>query len=124
MICQYVGTCADRNDSPRVDSPGGRPHSLRSSCPMLRQAGSIRCRGKERGDDARSRHYRPAPGCGARDRAAGGTATTIKNHERPSLKASAFFLSRRSKPVIPAVMPTYGRWDVAVERGEGLYLYS
>jgi len=26
--------------------------------------------------------------------------------------------------VIPAVMPTYGRWDVAVERGEGLYLYS
>jgi acetylornithine/N-succinyldiaminopimelate aminotransferase len=26
--------------------------------------------------------------------------------------------------VIPAVMPTYGRWDVAVERGEGLYLYA
>ena len=26
--------------------------------------------------------------------------------------------------MIPAVMPTYGRWDVAVERGEGLYLYS
>jgi acetylornithine/N-succinyldiaminopimelate aminotransferase len=26
--------------------------------------------------------------------------------------------------VIPAVMPTYGRWDVAVDRGEGLYLYA
>jgi acetylornithine/N-succinyldiaminopimelate aminotransferase len=26
--------------------------------------------------------------------------------------------------VIPAVMPTYGRWDIAVERGEGLYLYA
>ena len=26
--------------------------------------------------------------------------------------------------MIPAVMPTYGRWDVAVERGEGLYLYA
>src|ERR1700681_3204265 len=32
--------------------------------------------------------------------------------------------SRRRKPVITAVMPTYGRWDVAVERGEGCYLYS
>ncbi len=26
--------------------------------------------------------------------------------------------------MISAVMPTYGRWDVAVERGEGCYLYS
>ena len=26
--------------------------------------------------------------------------------------------------MIPAVMPTYGRWDVAVDRGEGCYLYS
>jgi len=26
--------------------------------------------------------------------------------------------------VITAVMPTYGRWDVAVERGEGSYLYA
>jgi len=26
--------------------------------------------------------------------------------------------------VIPAVMPTYGRWDVAVDRGEGPYLYA
>ena len=26
--------------------------------------------------------------------------------------------------MIPAVMPTYGRWDVAVERGEGPYLYA
>jgi acetylornithine/N-succinyldiaminopimelate aminotransferase len=26
--------------------------------------------------------------------------------------------------VIPAVMPTYGRWDVAAERGEGCYLYA
>jgi len=26
--------------------------------------------------------------------------------------------------VIPAVMPTYGRWDVAVERGEGSWLYA
>jgi acetylornithine/N-succinyldiaminopimelate aminotransferase len=26
--------------------------------------------------------------------------------------------------VIPAIMPTYGRWDVAVERGEGCYLYA
>jgi acetylornithine/N-succinyldiaminopimelate aminotransferase len=26
--------------------------------------------------------------------------------------------------VITAVMPTYGRWDVAVERGEGCYLYA
>jgi acetylornithine/N-succinyldiaminopimelate aminotransferase len=26
--------------------------------------------------------------------------------------------------VIPAVMPTYARWDVAVDRGEGLYLYA
>src|SRR5260370_39107312 len=26
--------------------------------------------------------------------------------------------------VIPAVMPTYGRWAVSVERGEGCYLYS
>ena len=26
--------------------------------------------------------------------------------------------------MIPAVMPTYGRWDVAVERGEGCYLYA
>jgi acetylornithine/N-succinyldiaminopimelate aminotransferase len=26
--------------------------------------------------------------------------------------------------VIPAVMPTYARWDVAVERGEGCYLYA
>jgi acetylornithine/N-succinyldiaminopimelate aminotransferase len=26
--------------------------------------------------------------------------------------------------VIPAVMPTYGRWDVAVERGEGCYLWA
>jgi acetylornithine/N-succinyldiaminopimelate aminotransferase len=26
--------------------------------------------------------------------------------------------------VTPAVMPTYTRWDVAVERGEGLYLYA
>ena len=26
--------------------------------------------------------------------------------------------------MIPAVMPTYGRWDVAVDRGEGLYLYA
>jgi len=26
--------------------------------------------------------------------------------------------------VIPAVMPTYGRWDVAAERGEGCYLWS
>jgi acetylornithine/N-succinyldiaminopimelate aminotransferase len=26
--------------------------------------------------------------------------------------------------VISAVMPTYGRWDVAVERGEGPYLYG
>ncbi len=26
--------------------------------------------------------------------------------------------------MIPAVMPTYGRWDIAVERGEGLYLYA
>jgi hypothetical protein len=48
---------------------------------MLRQAGSIRRRGKESGNEARSRHYRPAPECGARDRAAGGTATTIKNHD-------------------------------------------
>ena len=26
--------------------------------------------------------------------------------------------------MIPAVMPTYGRWDVVVDRGEGLYLYA
>jgi acetylornithine/N-succinyldiaminopimelate aminotransferase len=26
--------------------------------------------------------------------------------------------------VISAIMPTYGRWDVAVERGEGCYLYA
>jgi acetylornithine/N-succinyldiaminopimelate aminotransferase len=26
--------------------------------------------------------------------------------------------------VISAVMPTYGRWDVSVERGEGCYLYA
>jgi acetylornithine/N-succinyldiaminopimelate aminotransferase len=26
--------------------------------------------------------------------------------------------------VIPAVMPTYARWDVAAERGEGSYLYA
>jgi len=26
--------------------------------------------------------------------------------------------------VIPAVMPTYARWDVEVDRGEGLYLYA
>jgi acetylornithine/N-succinyldiaminopimelate aminotransferase len=26
--------------------------------------------------------------------------------------------------VVTAVMPTYGRWDVAVERGEGVYLYA
>jgi acetylornithine/N-succinyldiaminopimelate aminotransferase len=26
--------------------------------------------------------------------------------------------------VIPAVMPTYGRWDIVVDRGEGLYLYA
>ena len=26
--------------------------------------------------------------------------------------------------MIPAVMPTYGRWDVVVERGEGCYLYA
>jgi acetylornithine/N-succinyldiaminopimelate aminotransferase len=26
--------------------------------------------------------------------------------------------------VIPAIMPTYGRWDVAVDRGEGCYLYA
>jgi acetylornithine/N-succinyldiaminopimelate aminotransferase len=26
--------------------------------------------------------------------------------------------------VIPAVMPTYARWDVSVDRGEGCYLYS
>ena len=26
--------------------------------------------------------------------------------------------------MIPAVMPTYGRWDVAAERGEGCYLWS
>jgi len=26
--------------------------------------------------------------------------------------------------VITAVMPTYGRWDVAVDRGEGCYLYA
>ena len=26
--------------------------------------------------------------------------------------------------MIPAVMPTYGRWDVAVERGEGSWLYA
>jgi acetylornithine/N-succinyldiaminopimelate aminotransferase len=26
--------------------------------------------------------------------------------------------------VIPAVMPTYARWDVAVDRGEGCYLYA
>ncbi len=26
--------------------------------------------------------------------------------------------------MIPAVMPTYGRWDVTVERGEGCYLYA
>ena len=26
--------------------------------------------------------------------------------------------------MIPAVMPTYGRWDVAVERGQGPYLYA
>ena len=26
--------------------------------------------------------------------------------------------------MITAVMPTYGRWDVAVERGEGCYLYA
>ena len=26
--------------------------------------------------------------------------------------------------MIPAIMPTYGRWDVAVDRGEGCYLYA
>jgi acetylornithine/N-succinyldiaminopimelate aminotransferase len=26
--------------------------------------------------------------------------------------------------VIPAVMPTYGRWDIAAERGEGSYLWA
>ena len=26
--------------------------------------------------------------------------------------------------MISAVMPTYGRWDVAVERGEGPYLWA
>jgi len=26
--------------------------------------------------------------------------------------------------VIPAIMPTYGRWDVAVDRAEGCYLYA
>jgi acetylornithine/N-succinyldiaminopimelate aminotransferase len=26
--------------------------------------------------------------------------------------------------VITPVMPTYGRWDLAVERGEGCYLYT
>jgi acetylornithine/N-succinyldiaminopimelate aminotransferase len=26
--------------------------------------------------------------------------------------------------VISAIMPTYGRWDVSVERGEGCYLYA
>lgn len=26
--------------------------------------------------------------------------------------------------MIPAVMPTYGRWDIVVDRGEGLYLYA
>src|SRR5580692_3675513 len=32
--------------------------------------------------------------------------------------------SHRRLPVITPVMPTYGRWDVAVERGEGCYLYA
>ena len=35
-------------------------------------------RGKRSGDDAQSRHDQPALGSGARDRAAGGTATTIR----------------------------------------------
>ena len=26
--------------------------------------------------------------------------------------------------MITAVMPTYGRWDVAVDRGEGCYLWA
>jgi acetylornithine/N-succinyldiaminopimelate aminotransferase len=32
--------------------------------------------------------------------------------------------SHRRISVITPVMPTYGRWDVAVERGEGCYLYA
>jgi acetylornithine/N-succinyldiaminopimelate aminotransferase len=32
--------------------------------------------------------------------------------------------SHRRISVITPVMPTYGRWDVAVERGEGCYLWS
>jgi hypothetical protein len=38
----------------------------------------LACRGEESGDDAQSRHDEPALGSGARDRAAGGTASTIR----------------------------------------------
>jgi acetylornithine/N-succinyldiaminopimelate aminotransferase len=46
------------------------------------------------------------------------------NFASPYLYPYQHSLSRRRKPVIPAVMPTYGRWDVAAERGEGCYLYA
>ena len=54
------------------------------------------------------------------DRAAGGATTTIIR-VASILSANP---SRRRIPVISPVMPTYGRWDVAVERGEGCYLYA
>ena len=62
----------------------------------------------------------PAFGSGAKDRAGGEPATTIAARPRVSSPT----LSRRRLSVISAVMPTYGRWDVAVERGEGPYLWA
>src|SRR5919198_839833 len=77
-------------------------------------------RGEESADDARPRRNKPVLEVGAEDCAGWEPATTIAVH-RPlnslSSRAGEIF-------VIPAVMPTYGRWDVPVERGEGLYLYA
>ena len=74
----YIQTEAPTRCSRRVDRLAGDPHSLSLSCSMPSGPVWPDRRGKRSGDDAQSRHDQPALGSGARDRVAGGTATTIR----------------------------------------------
>jgi acetylornithine/N-succinyldiaminopimelate aminotransferase len=79
-------------------------------------AGGAGRAGEESGDDARSGRRAPV----LFDGGGRAPATTIGGRSSLSLPDP----SAQENPVITPVMPTYGRWDVAVDHGQGCRLYA
>src|SRR5438477_4547826 len=105
---------------PVVDSLRQALHTQPLSASRLRPLAFAR-RGMERVHGARCRPIRPHEEGVAGDLA--GATTTVATAPSAS-SAFRYPFPRRRVPVIPAVLPTYARFDLAFDRGEGAYLYA